>query len=146
MGQTSGAARPWRTARVRRSAIDAELRVERVDAVLAGRAVGLRAQVGSGGVVGGRAEAVAEALGEVHAAAVDVVEQDALPPAVRRRADPDVDDDVEHRAVVQVTYLAWPGGTSAKWMPRTTPARGDRMLPWASRSGCPTSAARWSKR
>ena len=28
----------------------------------------------------------------------------------------------------QVTYLAWPGGTSAKWMPRTTPARGDRQV------------------
>jgi len=23
---------------------------------------------------------------------------------------------------MQVTHLAWPGGTSAKWMPRTAPA------------------------
>ena len=41
---------------------------------------------------------MAETLGEVHLAAVDVVEQHAVPLAERRRADADVDDDVERGA------------------------------------------------
>ena len=32
----------------------------------------------------------------------------------------------------QVTYLAWPGGTSAKWMPRTVPRAETEMLVCAS--------------
>ena len=32
---------------------------------------------------------------------------------------------------MQLTYFAWPGGTSAKWMPRMTPRRDTEQLAWA---------------
>ena len=35
---------------------------------------------------------------------------------------------------VAVTYLAWLGGTSAKWMPRTTPRLETDVLPCARSS------------
>ena len=38
----------------------------------------------------------------------------------------------------QYTYLAWPGGTSAKWMPRMVPRRETLWLACATVSGWPT--------
>ena len=77
---------------------DAEVRVERVDAVLTRRVVALRAHVGDGRVVAERAEPVAEALADVYRAPLDVVELHAFPAAECRGSDPEVDDDVEHGA------------------------------------------------
>ena len=48
--------------------------------------------------------------------------------------------------LVQVTYFAWPGGTSAKWMPRTTPAAETEMLAWARLQRVPTGREQESKR
>ena len=77
-----------------------DLGVARVDAVLARRRCRRRGhEVADGRVVGERHEAVPEALGDVDRAAVDVVEQDRVPLAEGRRSDPDVDDEVEDRAV-----------------------------------------------
>src|SRR5690606_16430071 len=45
-----------------------------------------------------RDERVAEPLAEIHGAAIDGVEHDAIPPSERRGADADVDDEVEHGA------------------------------------------------
>src|SRR5580698_1380041 len=42
--------------------------------------------------------------------------------------------------LAHVTYFAWPGGTSEKWMPRTTPRRDTEQLAWARSMLCPTSA------
>ena len=105
----------------------AELGVERVDAVLAAGVVDLGAQVGDRRSSSSGAEGVPQALGEVDRAAVDGVEQHAVPLAERRRADADVDDEVQRRTrPTHVTYLACPGGTSAKWIPRTVPRELDR--------------------
>src|SRR5690606_22781691 len=62
---------------VRRRPLDPDRRVERVDAVLAARCVGRRAQVDDGRVVLEGAERVPQPLGDVDGAPVDVVEQDA---------------------------------------------------------------------
>src|SRR5690625_6299726 len=39
----------------------------------------------------------------------------------------------------QVTYLACDGGTSAKWIPRRTPAAETEVLACRRSSGCPTA-------
>src|SRR5688500_16801601 len=44
--------------------------------------------------------------------------------------------------LVHVTYLAWPGGTSAKCTPRSVPRRETEALTCATDSGCPTAAAK----
>ncbi|SHX43295.1 Uncharacterised protein [Mycobacteroides abscessus subsp. abscessus] len=43
--------------------------------------------------------------------------------------------------VRQVTYLAWPGGTSAKWIPRSDPAADTEQLACCSSNGCPMASA-----
>src|SRR3954471_2522699 len=89
--------------------LDADLRVERVDAVLALGCVPLRAEVDHGGVVGERHEPVAESLGEVDGVVVLVVQADDLPLAEGRRAGPDVHDHVEDRAAHALDVLGLPG-------------------------------------
>ncbi len=37
-----------------------------------------------------------------------------------------------------MTYFAWLGGSWAKWMPRTVPARDTEVFVWATERGCPT--------
>ena len=66
--------------------------------MLAIRGVGRGAQVVDGRVVGERDERVPESLGDVDGLALRVIEQTRVPPAERRGADSDVDDDVEHSA------------------------------------------------
>ena len=39
-----------------------------------------------------------------------------------------------------VTYFAWPGGTSEKWMPRSTPAAETEQLAWARSRSWPTAS------
>ena len=94
------------------------------------RGVALGAQVGDERrVVGQRQEGVAEPLGEVDRAAVAARRAAPRPtrrtsanrPGCRRRRR-------APRPRTQVTYLAWPGGTSAKWMPRRVPAAADRAV------------------
>ena len=74
-------------------------------AVLAAGGVRRAAQVGDVRVVGQGEEGVAEALRQVDAAPVLVVEQHRVAHAERRRADADVDDDVEHGAAGAVDVL-----------------------------------------
>ena len=42
--------------------------------------------------------------------------------------------------LTQLTYLAWPGGTSEKWMPRMTPRRDTEQLAWAVSGQCPSDS------
>jgi len=67
-----------------------------VHRVLDRRVVGRGDEVVDVGVVGERDEPVSQPLGEEDAAAVDVVEPHSGVLAERRRADPQVDDHVEH--------------------------------------------------
>ena len=141
--------RPWRRAagsmpsgRVRPSS-----RVERVDAVLAGRVVGRGAQVHRRRAVLERAEGVAQALGEVDRPAVDGVE-DARTPTGRRSASRPGCRRRSRRGsrVSAVTYLPWPGGTSAKWMPRTVPRAETETLVWTMSGRWPRCSASRSPR
>ena len=105
-----------------------DLRVERVDAVLAGRVVGGGAQVHRRRAVLERAERVAEPLGEVDRAPVDGVEGDGLPPAEGRRADPDVDDVVDERARERRDVLALAGRHVGEVDAAHRAPRGDRHV------------------
>lgn len=58
--------------------VDPEFGVHRVDPVFGTGVVARRAQVGDRGVVGERAEGMAQPLRQIHRAAVDVVEQDGV--------------------------------------------------------------------
>ena len=87
-------------------------------------------------VVGEGAERVPEALGDEHGRALVGVEPDGVP--LRRSVgEPTRRSTTTSRTapLTQVTYLAWLGGTSAKWMPRTVPRRDTEQLAWASSSG-----------
>ena len=121
--------------------------VERVDAVLARRVVDVGDEVAHGRVVGQRDEAVAEPLGEVDRAAVDVVEQHAVPLAEGRRADADVDrrSRARRRAAPSRT---WPGSAGCRRSGcRARPAPRDRgVAPASGRAECPTASSSRSKR
>ena len=124
-----------------RRQFESDRRIERVYAVLAAGGIRRRAQVRHGRVVGQRDEYVPESLGQIDRAPVHVVQLHAIPAPVRRRPHPYVDNDVQHRPRAQLTYFACPGGTSAKWMPRTVPRRETEVFTCRTDSGCPTASA-----
>ena len=72
-----------------------------------------------------RLEPVRAAFGDVERPAVLVVEPNAVPRRVCRRARPEIEDDVEDRAATHRTSFASSCGARWKCMPRSVPARVD---------------------
>ncbi len=108
--RASGRRHPCRTARFRVGRPgDADVRVERVHAVLSSRRVGGRAQVDDRRLVTERHERVPQPLGEEYRTSAGVVQAHWLPVSVARRADPDVDDHVEDGAADADDVLSLPG-------------------------------------
>ena len=107
----------------------AQLGVERVDAVLAGRGVDAGAQVGDRRVVLEGADRVAQPLATGRPRDGRTVSSSTLShwPKVGEPVRMSTTTSRNDPATA-VTYLACEGGTSAKWMPRTVPREETEVL------------------
>ena len=119
---------------------DADRRVERVHAVLAAGGVRRRAQVDDG-------RPVLSAMNAWPSPSARYMPRRSTSSRSTLSHCPNVGEPTRMSTttsstapVTHVTYLAWPGGTSEKWMPRTTPAAETEQLAWASSRSCPTAA------